>query len=172
MNVTVAINLPCPSGGWTWPEVQHGRGKGPITSRYFFTSPFFAKLHALLSTFFRKLLHKISCTFCQDNDSKWKVSYKAFCLLLFIRILVDKCVVIRLPRETVHYGGFCSRFVLDERVRFLIRYGVRFELKNPVNYCGKSCSLVLLAWTRVNLLPFFCYLRLKLGEFWRWTRVS
>ena len=160
------------SGGWTWPEVQHGRGNRPITSRYFFASLFSANVHALLSTFFQKLFQKMSCTFCQENDSKWKLSCKAFCLLLFIRILVNKCAVIRLPREAVQYGGFCPRFALDERVRFLIRYGVRLKLKNRLNYCRKCCSLVLLAWTRVNLLLFFCYLRVKFGDFWRWTRES
>ena len=40
---------------------------------------------------------------------------------------------------------FCPRFVLNERVRFLKRYGVCFEPKDHVNNCRKSCSLVLLA---------------------------
>ena len=97
-------------------------------------------------------------------NERWVIKFSV--LLLFIQILVHKYAVIRLPREPVQYGGFCPPFVLDGRVRFLVRYGVRFTLKNRVTYCRKSCPLVLLAWTRVNLVPFFCYLRLKFGDFW------
>ena len=155
------------SGGWTWPEVQYGRANGPITSLYFlqvFSPRMSTRCDRHSFTSFSTRCHALFAQRMILNE-RWGIKLSVYFFLF--RVLGNEHAVIRLPREPVQYGGFCPRFVLNERVRFLKRCDVCFEPKTRVNNWRKSCSLVLLAWTRVNLLPFFCYLRLKFGDFWR-----
>ena len=62
-----------------------------------------------------------------------------------------------LPRVPVQHGGFCPRYVFNQRVCFLTRYLVGFSQENFTIYCRNSYPLILGRRTPSYLLPIFCY---------------
>ena len=118
-----------PSGGWTWPEVQYGRANGPITSQYFlqvFSSRMSTRRDRHSFASFSTRCHALLAQRMTLNE-RWGIKLSVYFFLF--RVLGNEHAVIRLPREPVQYGGFCPRFALNERVRFLKRCDVCFEPK-------------------------------------------